>query len=145
MSPSSSPHLSSVRTAPRCPRWAAAKAGVQPATRQDELATTHHSFLSSFSAVSQRNFANKYAFCVLQQFSKKKLQDYQADFLKVCKILQKLNEIRKRFSTSFFAKILKIDPDSFVDLEKCCKMSIWTQKSASIQPRTSLLKICKNL
>ena len=27
-----------------------------------------------------------------------------------------------------------------VDLEKCCKMSIWTQKSALIQLRTSLLK-----
>ena len=30
--------------------------------------------------------------------------------------------------------------DNLVDLEKRCKMSIWTQKSALIQPRTSLLK-----
>ena len=30
-----------------------------------------------------------------------------------------------------------------VDLGKCCKMSIWSQKSASIQPRTSCLKIWK--
>ena len=29
---------------------------------------------------------------------------------------------------------------NLVDLEKCCKMSIWTQKSASIQKRTSPLK-----
>ena len=29
---------------------------------------------------------------------------------------------------------------NLVDLEKCCKMSNWTQKSASIQPRTSLPK-----
>ena len=29
---------------------------------------------------------------------------------------------------------------NLVDLEKCRKMSIWLQKSASIQPRTSLLK-----
>ena len=29
---------------------------------------------------------------------------------------------------------------NLVDFEKCCKMSIWTQKSASIQPRTSPLK-----
>ena len=29
---------------------------------------------------------------------------------------------------------------NLVDLEKCWKMSIWLQKSASIQPRTSLLK-----
>ena len=30
--------------------------------------------------------------------------------------------------------------DYFVDLEKCCKMSIWSQKSALIQRRTSLSK-----
>ena len=30
--------------------------------------------------------------------------------------------------------------DNLVDLEKRCKMSIWTQKSALIQLRTSLLK-----
>ena len=29
---------------------------------------------------------------------------------------------------------------NLVDLEQCCKMSIWTQKSASIQKRTSPLK-----
>ena len=29
---------------------------------------------------------------------------------------------------------------NLVDLEKCCKMRIWTQKSASIQKRTSLPK-----
>ena len=35
---------------------------------------------------------------------------------------------------------------NLVDLEKRCKMSIWTQKSALIQPRTSLLKFwLKNL
>ena len=33
---------------------------------------------------------------------------------------------------------------NLVDLEKCCKMSIWLQKSASIQPRTSLSKFAKN-
>ena len=27
------------------------------------------------------------------------------------------------------------------DLEKCCKMSIWSQKSALIQPRTCLGKV----
>ena len=30
---------------------------------------------------------------------------------------------------------------NLVDLEKCCKMSIWTQKLASIQKRTSPLKV----
>ena len=33
--------------------------------------------------------------------------------------------------------------DFLVDLEKCCKMRPWLQKSASIQPRTSPTKICK--
>ena len=39
-------------------------------------ATTHHSFLGSFSAVSKRNFATKYAF--FQVF--RDLQNYLADF-----------------------------------------------------------------
>ena len=29
---------------------------------------------------------------------------------------------------------------NLVDLEKCCKMTIWSSRSASIQPRTSLGK-----
>ena len=33
---------------------------------------------------------------------------------------------------------------NLVDLEKCWKMSIWLQKSASIQPRTSLSKFGEN-
>ena len=32
------------------------------------------------------------------------------------------------------------EDDIFVELEKCCKMRIWTQKSALIQPRTSVGK-----
>ena len=42
-----------------------------------------------------------------------------------------------------FAKILQIclrEDDFLVDFEKCCKMRIWTRKSASIQRRTSLVK-----
>ena len=39
-----------------------------------------------------------------------------------------------------FSKILKIQLAHFVDLAKCCKMSIWLQKSVLIQPRTSLGK-----
>ena len=46
------------------------------ALRMSRLATTHHSFLGSFSAVSKRNFAIKYAF--FQVF--RDLQDYLADF-----------------------------------------------------------------
>ena len=39
-----------------------------------------------------------------------------------------------------FANFCKIKLDHFVDLEKCCKMSIWLRKSVLIQPRTSLGK-----
>ena len=38
-----------------------------------------------------------------------------------------------------FAAVRRIA--NLVDLEKCCKMRIWMQKSASIQKRTSLLKL----
>ena len=48
------------------------------------------------------------------------------------------------FRTRFFGenccRILKIRLAHFVDLAKCCKMSIWLQKSVLIQPRTSLGK-----
>jgi hypothetical protein len=50
------------------------------------LATTHHSFLSSFSAISKRNFATKYAFCSNFQ----NLQNYLADLLKRLQRLQKI-------------------------------------------------------
>ena len=45
--------------------------------------------------------------------------------MKICKIIE-LGAVRRN--------------DNLVDLEKRCKMSIWLQKSASIQPRTSPLK-----
>ena len=41
------------------------------------------------------------------------------------------------FSTKTNAKISKTQLAHFVDLEKCCKMNIWLQKSVLIQPRTS--------
>ena len=47
-------------------------------------------------------------------------------------------EICKHFAN--FWRIWKIQPNNFVDLEKCRKMSISLQKSALIQPRTSLGK-----
>ena len=56
------------------------------------LATTHHSFLGSFSAVSKRNFATKYAF--FQVF--RDLQNYLADFFKKSyKILQEIAKFSK--------------------------------------------------
>ena len=53
------------------------------------LATTHHSFLGSFSAVSKRNFATKYAF--FQVF--RDLQNYLADFLKKLQNFAKIAKI----------------------------------------------------
>jgi len=57
------------------------------------LATTHHSFLGSFSAVSKRNFATKYAF--FQVF--RDLQNYLADFLKKLQIFAKNRKILQNF------------------------------------------------
>ena len=37
-------------------------------------------------------------------------------------------------------KLCLRENDFLVDLEKCCKMRIWTRKSALIQPRTSFGK-----
>ena len=82
----------------------------------------------SFSAVSKPIFATKYSFFSIFR----DLQDLHTfaplQTPKFCKFLR------------FFKTILRIQLDHLVDLEKCCKMSIWLQKSASIQPRTSLLK-----
>ena len=48
------------------------------------------------------------------------------------------------FSQEDFAQICKMclrEDDILVDLEKCCKMRIWTPKSASIQRRTDRPKL----
>ena len=57
------------------------------------LATTHHSFLGSFSAVSKRNFATKYAF--FQVF--RDLQNYLAAFLKKLQNFAKNRKILQNF------------------------------------------------
>ena len=46
-----------------------------------------------------------------------------------------------------FAKFQKIQLDNLVDFEKCCKMRIYLQRSAPIQPKTSeiLPKNCQKL
>ena len=66
-------------------------------------------------------------------------------FCKICKISVKFSYFcgilrNFQFFSEFFCEILKFQLAHFVDLEKCCKMSIWLQKSALIQPRTSRLK-----
>ena len=57
-------------------------------------------------------------------FAKKKVKI----FAKFCNLLAEICQICSR------------EDDFLVDFEKCCKMRIWTRKSASIQPRTSLRK-----
>ena len=64
----------------------------------ERLATTHHSFLGSFSAVSKRNFATKYAF--FQVF--RDLQNYLAAFLKK---LQNFAKNRKILQNLKFCEI----------------------------------------
>ena len=62
------------------------------------------------------------------------MQDFEISFWNFSKDLQNSEKFCK--SLHIF---LRWD-DFLVELEKCCKMRIWTRKSASIQPRTSLGK-----
>ena len=88
------------------------------------LAMTYHSCLGSFSAVSKRNFATKYAF--FQVF--RDLQNYLhvADFLKKLQIFAKNRKILQSFLRNFrifekkvliFAKIADFS-QNFANLKK---------------------------
>ena len=90
----------------------------------------------SFSAVSKQNFATKYSFCSvfldlqneLAEFSK--FWQHFAKKLQICKISAKFSDLNLQNFAEFsifsesFCNILKIQLAHFVDLEKCCKMSI---------------------
>ena len=72
-------------------------------------------------------------------------QDNFEFFVKFLRILQNLPRSVKIFVKvcNFQAEICRIcsrGDDFLVDFEECCKMRIWTRKSALIQPRTSLGK-----
>ena len=84
------------------------------------------------------------------------LAKFRENFIKICEkinenyskiaIFQKINEkIRKSFTK--FCWDFHIQPVqrnvNLVDLEKCWKMRIWTQKSALMQKRTSRLKFAE--
>ena len=58
-----------------------------------------------------------------------------AKFAKNFRIFQNFEDFAKILPK--FCKICSREDDFLVDLEKCCKMRPWLQKSASIQPRTS--------
>ena len=103
---------------------------------QWRLATTHHSFRGSFSAVSTPIFTIKDAFCSIFQNLQnlhtsagletlKKMQISQKSehfceilqtFLKIRKNHENFRNFRKKFRK--FYRILKIQLDHFVDLEK---------------------------
>ena len=76
---------------------AAGQAVERPPSPIAWLATTYHSFLGSFSAVSKRNFATKYAF--FQVF--RDLQNYLADFLKKLQNFAKNRKILQFFLRNF--------------------------------------------
>ena len=108
----------------------------------------------SFSAVSKRNFARKYAFDSIfqalqdlhpfaplqsQNFRKKsvwKNSNFRENSAKISQMSQNLQNI---------AKFQKFQLENLVDFEKCCKTHILLQKSEPIQPKTSniLPKFCQ--
>ena len=110
----------------------------------------------SFSAVSKRNFARKYAFDSIfqalqdlhtfaplqpQNFRKKsvwKNSNFRENSAKISQMSQNLQNI---------AKFQKIQLDNLVDFAKCWRTHIYLQRSAPIQPKTSAIlpKICWKL
>ena len=58
--------------------------------------------------------------------------NWQEKSLKMCEML------KKKIQIWGFGEVQK--RANLVDLEKCCKMNVWLQKAASIQPRTDLPK-----
>ena len=82
------------RTPPPCTPPLGLGGGAEPPANVGWLATTHHSFLGSFSAVSKRNFASKDAFCRIFQ----NLQNYLADFLKKLQDFEKNRKILQNFA-----------------------------------------------
>ena len=110
----------------------------------------------SFSAVSKRNFARKYAFVSVfqalqdlhtsaplqSQFFSKNRFEKSAIFVKNSNILQNPAKLQK---LARFQKVQQVD--NLVDFEKCSKTRIYLQRSAPVQPKTSeiLPKFCRKL
>ena len=110
----------------------------------------------SFSAVSKRNFARKYAFDSIFQalqdlhpFAPLQSQNFSKNSV------WKNQQFSWKFSNNFanaakvakFAKFQNLQVDNLVDFEECCKTRIYLQRSAPIQPKTSefLPKFCQKL
>ena len=117
-------------------------------------ATTHHSFRGSFSAASTPILTTKYSFFSifqdLQHLHNSAPLESQ-NFAKFCKIFVILKKIQLLTKLNIL-QILKFQVKKksdfravqkcadLVDLEKCCKITVWLQQSVLIQPRTSLEK-----
>ena len=76
-----------------------------------------------------------------------KILNFRPNLQKIWNILKNKIANTRKCSTKFnwtfeFGAVQK--SVNLVELEQFCKMSIWLQKSASIQPRTSLSKFAQN-
>ena len=78
--------------------------------------------------------ANLHKFAEVSRIFCKKSDEFLQNFRKFAKACNLLQNLQK------FCKFACEKMIFLVDLEKCCKMRIWTRKSALIQPRTSLGK-----
>ena len=69
------------------------------------------------------------------------LNELLENFVKFLKFLRNFSkDLQNSEKRRNFLQICSREDDILEDLGKCCKMRIWTRKSAVIQPRTSLLK-----
>ena len=109
----------------------------------------------SFSAVSKRIFARKYAFDSIfqalqdlhlfaplksQNFRKKNRFEKTAIFREISAKKLQMSQILQNF-----VNLQRFQLENLVDFEKCCKTHIFLQKSEPIQPKTSniLPKFCQ--
>ena len=90
------------------------------------------------------------AFFKIYQILKLKFLKF-GEFLQILRHLQnfaEFSQILQIFQTDFCGnfEIAAVQKDAnLVELEKCCQTHIFLQNFVLIQPRTSPLKICKNL
>ena len=100
----------------------------------------------SFSAVSKRNFARKYAFDSIFQalqdlhpFAPLQSQNFRKKSVWKNSNFREISAKRLQMSQTLqnFVKLHKFQLENLVDFEKCCKTHIFLQKSVPIQPKTS--------
>ena len=108
----------------------------------------------SFSAVSKRNFARKYAFDSIFQdlqdlhpFAPLQSQNFRKKSVWKNSNFREISAKKLQMSQNLqnFVKFQKFQLENQVDFEKCCRTHIYLQKSEPIQPKTSnvLPKFCQ--